>query len=125
VVARRGRYLGGYLRTVAALTPNEANTEVTVTLGRSKATIGLMLGFAAVAIIVAVAELVPLTSHGLAGVWKWSTTAILLPLASFAVIFAANHWAAVADAEYLLAEISIALTQPPKNFWRTLAQETK
>ena len=120
IVGRRWRYLGGYLRTVATLTPNSTNTEVTVTFSRPKATIRLMVAFAILPIVVATTEAGSLVSHGLA--WNWSDLGILLPFASVAVIFGANHSSALGDANHLLAEIVIALTQPPKNFWRTLAE---
>jgi hypothetical protein len=120
MVGRRWRYLGGYLRTVATLTPNATNTEVTVTFSRPKATIRLMVAFAILPIVLTLADPGSLVSHGLA--WKWSDIGILLPFASVAVLLAVNHSAAIDDANDLLAEIWIALTQPPKNFWRTLAE---
>jgi hypothetical protein len=120
IVGRRWRYLGGYLRTVAKLTPNATNTEVTVTFSRPKSTIRLMVAFATLPIVVTVAEGGPLVSHGLT--WHRPDIGILLPFASVAVLFAVNHSSAIDDANHLLAEIWIALTQPPKNFWRTLAE---
>ena len=120
MVGRRWRYLGGYLRTVATLTPNATNTEVTVTFNRPKATIWLMVAFGILPIVLTLADLGSLVSHGLG--WTWSDIGILLPFASVAVLLAVNHSAAIDDANDLLAEIWIALTQPPKNFWRTLAE---
>jgi len=120
IVGRRWRYLGGYLRTTATLAPNATNTEVTVTFSRPKATIRLMVAFAILPIIVTVANAESLVSHGLA--WNWSDIGILLPFASVAVLFGINHSSAIDDANHLLAEILIALIQPPKNFWRTLAK---
>lgn len=121
LVSRRGRYLGGYLRTVARLTPNETNTEVTVGFSRPKATIWLMLALGILAIGVAVGEGAPLAGNVLSGIWRWSYLFALSPLVSFGIIFAANHASALADADYLKTEITAALTQPPANFWRTLA----
>ncbi len=120
MVGRRWRYLGGYLRAVATLTPNATNTEVTVTFSRPRATIRLMVAFAILPIVLTLADAGTLVSHGLA--WNWSDIGILSPFASVAVLFAINHSSAIADANQLLAEIWIALTQPPKNFWRTLAE---
>ena len=121
MVGRRWRYLGGYLRTVATLTPNATNTEVMVTFSRPKATIRLMVAFAILPIVLILADAGSLVRNGLA--WNWSNIGILLPFASVVVLFAINHSAAVDDANHLLAEIWIALTQPPKNFWRTLAEQ--
>ncbi len=123
VVARRGRYLGGYLRTVATLTPNESNTEVGVTFARPESAIWLMVGFSLVGILVTLVESVPLVSPWLAGTWNWSDLVVLIPIVSVCIIFAANHYSATADREYLLGEIWIALTQPPRNYWRTLAEQ--
>jgi hypothetical protein len=117
IVGRRWRYLGGYLRTVATLTPNATNTEVTVTFSRPKATSRLMVAFAILPIVLTLADAGSLISHGLA--WNWSDIGVLLPFVSVAVLFAINHWSAMDDANHLRAEIWIALTQPPKNFWRT------
>ncbi len=116
IVRRRWRYLGGYLRTVATLTPNVSNTEVAVTFSRPQATVRLMIGFAILAIVLTIAE-------AASSSWAWSSIGTLLPVASVATLFAINHSSAVSDANYLLAEIWVALTQPPKNFWRRLAEQ--
>ncbi len=123
ILARRWRYLGGHLRTVATLTPNASNTEVVVTFSRPKATVWLMLAFAIVAICTTVAELAPLVADG-PDSWKWSSIGALLPIASVAALFAINHSSAIADANALLAEIFLALTQPPKSYWRSLADHS-
>jgi hypothetical protein len=124
VVARRWRYLGGYLRTVATLTPNAPNTEVTVTFSRPVATVRLMVAFAILAITLTLVKSVPLVTPGPVRLWNWSSIGILLPAASTGILFAVNHSSAIADANYLLAEFVVALTQPPKNFWRSLAEQT-
>ncbi len=125
VVARRGRYLGGYLRTIATLTPNESNTEVSVRFARPETAIWLMVGFVVVAIGVMLAESIPLVSRWVADTWNWSDLSVLFPIVSFCIVFAANHSSATADRDYLLAEIWIALTQSPRKYWQTLAEQSQ
>ena len=123
-VTRTGRYLGGYLRTVATLTPNASNTEVTVAFSRPRTTIWLMVGFMILGVVVAVAQATPLVTQELGRAWRWSDLFVLSPLVSFGVVFAVNHAFAMEDARHLHKEIECALTQPPKNFWRALAKQT-
>lgn len=79
-----------------------------------------MLALAILAIGVTVGEAASLARDVLSGTWKWSYLLALSPLASFGIIFVANHLSAVTDANDLKREISAALTEPPANFWRRL-----
>ena len=121
IVTKKGRYLGGYVRTVAKLTSTESGTEVNVTFSRPRVTAWLMGGFALLALVLPLSVALPFVFRsGLSELWRPSSLALLIGPAGIAVVMAVNHSSAKADVSELKAFIGTALTRPPLWFWRSL-----
>ena len=121
VVARGGRYLGGYIRTVGTVTSHGSGTELTVTFRRPTASKWIMGAFAALAVLLLVNGAVPtIVQHGPFAIWSWSSLTFLIGPASLALVLALNHSSAKADVRELKAIIGSTMTQPPQWLWKTL-----
>jgi hypothetical protein len=122
ILTRRHRYLGGYVRTVAELTTDQSGTRVVVTFRRPLATAWLMVGFAALGLLLPIAEaLLSVMAHGWSAIWTSNSPFLLVSPISVVIVFTENHWSTRSDTRELKAIVAATLTQPPLWLWRKLA----